>query len=526
VGVVSVEDVRHPRRVALLAGLSGAAATIVLAALAHTLVRSLPFLPLVLAQSLVRATPGGVATFFIEHLGHWALRLAVVGTSLAFLVLGALLGLAIPPARRLPRPLAGALAFVPLWVASVASYPPAPGRLARLPFALASLPVDLAGGAVGGFAYARMLASPEPARTDESRRVLLRAMWFGAAGVLLGVADLGRLIYRRPDPGKGLLVVPNLARVTPPAADAGDSAFANVAGLTPEVTSIGDFYVVDEEIIDPDIDPATWRLGVEGLVGAPFELTYEELKAMPAVERYQTLECISNEVGGHLMSTAKWIGVPLPLILDRAGVQPGAVEVVFHAAGGYSDSLSMDQSMDPSTLIAIGMNDHVLPRAHGFPARVLSTGTYGMKNPKWLMSIEVLNRPYVGYWERRGWSKQAIVKTESRIDVPSGGADVPDSVSIAGVAFAGDRGISKVEVSTDGGSTWTAAILKSPLSSLTWRLWRYVWNPVVFKGGGNAGQAGILVRAYDGAGTLQTEQLAAPHPDGASGYDAITVRHG
>jgi DMSO/TMAO reductase YedYZ molybdopterin-dependent catalytic subunit len=523
VGVVSVEDVAHPRRVALLAGLSGAAATIVLAALAHTFVRSMPFPPLVLAQSLVQATPGGVATFFIEHLGHWALRLAVVGTSLAFLILGALLGLVIPRARSFLRgsaPLAGALSFVPLWAASVVSYPPAPGRLARLPFALASLPVDLAGGAIGGFAYARLLASPEPARTDESRRVLLRAMWFGAAGVLLGVADLGRLIYRRPDPGRSLLVVPNLTHVTPPAAGVGDAAFANVAGLTPEVTSLGDFYVVDEEIIDPDIDPATWRLGVDGLVGEPLELTYEELKGMPAVERYQTLECISNEVGGHLMSTAKWIGVPLPLVLDRAGVQAGAVEVVFHAAGGYSDSLSIDQAMDPSTLIAIGMNDHVLPRAHGFPARVLSTGTYGMKNPKWLMSIEVVNRPYVGYWERRGWSKQAIVKTESRIDVPSSGADVPDSVTIAGVAFAGDRGISKVEVSTDGGSTWTAAALKSPLSQLTWRLWLYNWKPSL------AGQAGILVRAYDGAGALQTERLAAPHPDGASGYDAITVRHG
>ena len=187
---------RGPGRTAALAGLAGAAATTVLAALVHTFVRSLPFLPLVLAQALVVATPGGVATYFIERLGHWALRLAVAGTSLALLGSGALLGLAIPWVRRALRgraPLAGALSFLPMWAASVALYPPAPGRFSRLPFALVSLPIDLLGGAVGGFAYDRLLAAPREGRTDETRRVLLRALWFGAAGVLLGVADLGRL---------------------------------------------------------------------------------------------------------------------------------------------------------------------------------------------------------------------------------------------------------------------------------------------------------------------------------------------
>ena len=258
---------------------------------------------------------------------------------------------------------------------------------------------------------------------------------------------------------------------------------------------------------------------MNGLVRQPLALTYGQLTRMPAVERYQTLECVSNEVGGHLMSTAKWAGVPLPAILDRAGVRSDAVEVVFRAAGGYSESLPIDQAMDQSTLLAIGMNDHVLPRAHGFPVRVLSIGTYGMKNPKWLTGIEVVDRPYTGYWEQRGWSKPAVVKTMSRIDAPGGGGSVPTRLAVAGVAFAGDRGISRVEVSTDGGATWAPAQLETALSSFTWRRWLVrLTRPA-------QGKFDILARAYDERGVPQTPRRAAPHPSGASGYDAITVRH-
>ena len=508
-------------RSAAAAGLAGSALITGAMAIVHTVVPSVPFLPLALAQAVVRAAPGGLATYFIERLGHWAIRLAVVGTFVAFLASGALLGLLIPAMSGglRGRPLAaGALSFAPMWLLAVLVYPSPAESVGRGAFAVVSLPIDVAGGAVAGWTFARLSAAPAREAIDLSRRYVLRALWWGVLGVLIGAADLGRLLYRRPDPGRETLVLPDLMRVVRPPEAPGDRTFAQVPGLTPEVTSNESFYVVDEEIIDPDVDPKTWRLTVGGLVARPFRLTYEELKRLPAVERFQTLECVSNKIGGDLISTAKWVGVPMPLVLDRAGVRSNGVEVVLRAAGGYTESLSLEQAMDESTLLAIGMNDRVLPRAHGFPVRVLSVGTYGMKNPKWLVGMEVVDRPYDGYWEQRGWSKTAVVKTMSRIDVPGSGSQVRGTTTFAGVAFAGDRGISRVDVSTDGGKTWSPANLETALSPLTWRRWLLRWSPQ------RGGKSGILVRAYDGQGLVQTPKHAAPHPAGASGYDAITVR--
>jgi DMSO/TMAO reductase YedYZ molybdopterin-dependent catalytic subunit len=514
------------RRRAALAGLFGSAVLVLAAGVLHAVAPAVPFLPEALAQALVRAPPGSVSSFFIDLLGHWAQRLALVGTAVAFVLVGALLGLAIPWLSRRwgwGRPWAGAVAFLPLWAVSVALYPsPEPPSLSRWPFALFTLPLYALAGAVAGRALDRLEraaaepADPEaPTEADITRRRLLAAIGIGGVGVLIGVSDLGRLIHQRPDPGALLLRVTSLDPVPPPPAD---PDFARIPGLSPEVTPLDDFYVVDESLIDPDIDPATWRLAVGGLVERPLAITYEQLKRLPVVERYQTLECVSNEVGGDLISTARWAGVPLRLILDRARVRPGAVEVVFRASGGYSDSLPLDHAMDDTTLIAIGMNGHVLPRAHGFPARLLSVGTFGMKNPKWLTSIEVVDRPYEGYWETRGWAKPGRIKTFSRIDTPRDGGRLGAGALLAGVAFAGDRGVQGVDVSTDGGRTWSPTELKDPLSPNTWRLWRYVLPP------GTTGRFGVLVRAIDGSGAVQVRTETDPFPDGASGYHAITLR--
>ncbi len=499
-----------------IGGLVGGAAVTIGGAVLHTLAPAVPFPPIAIAQVLVRATPGSFDSFFIDRLGHWAMRLAVVGTFIAYLVLAAVLGVAIPPLSRRLGHLAGPVAFLPLWVVSVTLYPSNPQWLGRGAFAAVTLPLYVAGGAIAAWALHRMQTQPsDQAASDVSRRYLLRAAWLGAAAMLLGASPLGSLIYRRPDPGRLRLTVATAPPPTPsPSPD--DAQFAHVAGLPPEITPNDEFYVVNEDLIQPDVDPTEWRLSVAGLVEHPLGLTYEDLKALPLVERYQTLECISNKVGGHYVSNAAWVGVPLGEILDRAGVRPGAVEVAFGSAGGYSDSMSVAKAMDRTTLIAFGMNGFVLPRAHGFPARVLGVGTYGMKNPKWLTNIEVVNKPYQGFWEQRGWSKPAVVKTMSRIDTPADGTTVHGAVvTIAGVAFAGDRGISRVEVSTDGRRTWDSALLKTALSPYTWRQWLYRWTPP------ETGQYRVFVRAIDGTGAVQTPTTAPPFPSGASGDDGI-----
>jgi DMSO/TMAO reductase YedYZ molybdopterin-dependent catalytic subunit len=505
-----------------VAGLAGAAVLTLGSAVLSTLWNRVPFVPTNIAQAAVRVTSGKVNSFFIDRLGHWAQRLALLGVCAGFVLAGLVAGVVVRSLAKGEPTRSGwwIPSLLPLWVVSAGAYVRYPQSLSRVPFAAATLPLYLLGGFAASRAYRRIEdGARAPATTDVTRRTFLRSFALGGLGVALGVADLGRLIYRRPDPGRERLVVPSLTPVPGRVLTPGDAAFDRVPGLTPEATSTARHYVVDEELIDPDIDPATWRLTVGGLVDRPLRLSYEQLKGFPVIERYQTLECISNRIGGNLISTAKWAGVPVRLILERAGVKPGAVEIVFRAAGGFSDSLGLEQAMDPSTLLAIGMNGMVLPRAHGFPARLLSVDTYGMKNPKWLTEIEVVDQPYQGFWEQRGWSKRAIVRTGSRMDVPLEGAQVAPPVTVAGIAFAGARGISKVEVSPDDSLTWYPAQLRSPLSPYTWQQWLYRWAP---SGDGNAR---LLVRAYDGDGVVQSDALTDTFPNGVSGLDGATISY-
>lgn len=509
---------------ATVGGLSASVAATVFTAIAHTAAPSLPFPPVSIAQILVRTTSGEVNSFFIGYLGHWALRLAVIGVAIAFALSGAVLGRLI--ARR--SMMAWSLTALPLWIAGVVLYPEVPQYLDRWTFAAVAFPLHLLAGIVGGMVAARLSAATReievvedvviprrlPGQVQPTRRYFLMALGVGGAGIALGLANLGA---RLNDPGDRLLNLTGIRRARRPRLDPTDADFDDVEGLTPEVTSNEAHYVVDEEILDPVVDPNGWTLTIDGLVDRKVVLTYDDLVQIPSVERYQTLMCISNEIGGDLISTALWTGVPLKTILDRAGINPAAAEVVFRAVGGYSDSLPADQAMDESTLIAIGMNGHVLPRAHGFPARLLSTGTYGYKNPKWLGEIEVVESPYTGFWQHRGWDKEGRVNTMSRIDVPESG-DVPaGSVTIGGIAFAADRGVARVEISDDDGRTWHEARLKTALSDVTWRLWLLEWEPP------GPGEYELLVRAQDGTGAVQISRHASPFPSGSTGYDAVTV---
>jgi DMSO/TMAO reductase YedYZ molybdopterin-dependent catalytic subunit len=232
-----------------------------------------------------------------------------------------------------------------------------------------------------------------------------------------------------------------------------------------------------------------------------------------------TLQCISNLVGGDLVGTAKWTGVPLARVLEGAGgAGRGAVRVVFHAVGGYTDSLPVAKALEPTTVVAYGMNDRSLPRAHGFPARIIVPGIYGMKNVKWLERIEVVDYDYRGYWQRSdGWDNVAEVKTASRIDVPQELTSLEAAGVVAGVAWAGDRGIRRVEVSLDGGTSWAPATLRRQLARTAWRQWRLPLPA------GVSGRRTLRVRATDGRGELQTATETPPHPSGASGYDTVDV---
>jgi len=500
-------------RTAERATLAATAAAVAVMAAVGLILPSVPFGPLAVAQGIVRVVPGGIATFFIELLGHLALPLLAVGVGIGFLLAGMLLGRLAPRLRALPGAgpaVATTLALSPLWVACVVLYPADRGSASRGAFALVTAGAFILGGTFGGrVAWSDHVQTGDP--PDPSRRKAVGWLALGVAGMLAGGA--GALLRRRPDPGRRLLDLDLLRRASLP--PAGGAAFAGIPGLTPRITSIRDFYVVDEALFDPDVEPLTWRLEVSGLVDRPRSLTYEELSALPAVERYQTLECISNEIGGDLISTARWAGVQLAHVLDLAGVRPGAVEVAFRSADGYSESHPIEAALDPATLLVLGMNGHVLPRSHGFPARLLTVGTYGMKNPKWLMSMEVLDRPYQGFWERRGWSKTAVVKTGTRIDTPLSAA-AGEPTDLAGIAFAGDRGVSGVEVSI-GGGPWRKALLETAASPFTWVRWRLEWTPQ------SPGAILVRARAIDGAGVLQTEEVTDPHPDGASGYHAIKI---
>lgn len=334
---------------------------------------------------------------------------------------------------------------------------------------------------------------------DAGRRRLLSVL-----PVTLGAVSLGALALR---------LLPDWYRAIFKAPEAG------LTGASPEITPIENFYVVSKNFSDPTVDERGWSLNLGGLVDRPMRLSLSEIRALPSVSEYVTMECISNNVGGNLMSTGSFTGVPLRDLLAMAGPQSAGTWAAFKARDGYTESLPMSLIRGaPEILVAHGLDGGPLPAAHGFPARLLIPGHYGMKGPKWLDGIELVGRESGGYWEQQGWDHNALIKTTARFDVPRDGDVVRlGAVSLAGVAFAGTRGISQVEFSTDGGGTWSPARFGAPLSALTWVLWTADWAP------GSEGAYQLMVRATDGMGLEQDERTAASYPSGASGYHAIRV---
>jgi DMSO/TMAO reductase YedYZ molybdopterin-dependent catalytic subunit len=314
-------------------------------------------------------------------------------------------------------------------------------------------------------------------------------------------------------------VLPAAVEPLPPVPKA---ATAPVLGMTPFFTPNDSFYRIDTAIFVPRVDVKSWQLDITGLVRRPLSFTYDDLLRRDLVEADCTLMCVSNEVGGDLIGTARWLGVPLRELLDEAGVQPAGTQLVGVSVDGFTAGFPTKLAMDGrNALVAVGMNGEPLPFAHGYPARLVVPGIYGyVSATKWLRRIHLERwEDFDGYWIPRGWSKEAPIKTGSRIDVPRRGRRVPvGPTAIAGVAWAQHRGISKVEVQVDDGP-WREATLAAADGVDTWRQWHLNWRAT-------EGQHQLRVRATDGRGVLQAEEHTVPAPDGATGWHTVWLTAG
>jgi DMSO/TMAO reductase YedYZ molybdopterin-dependent catalytic subunit len=355
---------------------------------------------------------------------------------------------------------------------------------------------------------------------DWRRRTLLQAGGAIAIGSFAAGA-FGRFLLERqraPATAGGIPTVPE--PVSMPTGASLATADLSRAGLTPIVVPNADFYRIDTAFIVPTVERDTWRLKVTGLVDREVELTFDELVALPIVEQYVTIACVSNEVGGDLVGNAKWTGVPLRTVLDLAGLRAEADQLVGRSVDGFTAGMPVEWVMDESRLamVAVAMNGEPLPRIHGYPARLIIPGLYGyVSATKWLTELQLTRfDQFEAFWIPRGWAAKAPILTQSRIDVPRARATVAAGrVPVAGVAWAPDRGIGGVEVRIDGGA-WAPATISTPISAATWVQWLYPWDAAL-------GSHEIEVRAIDGAGEVQTDARSNPAPDGARGHHRVTV---
>ncbi|MGH7705219.1 MAG: molybdopterin-dependent oxidoreductase [Candidatus Dormibacteria bacterium] len=474
-----------------------------------------------LGNGLALLLPGGAFGALIDALQERGRPLLLLATSVLVVLVGAGLGRWLggwsrravapypaAPARRRGHPLARWLApAIGLWILTLPLIAVGEGSLTVPATPAALFEWLLLTGLVE-----LLLGLPQQGGSHGGRLLQVPGTWsrrsfLGWAGGVVGAVSLGYLGVQLLSAGAPPL--PRL-RLGPPRAGPGGAP----AG---DLTSTADFYVVSKELFGPpSVDASSWRLEVGGL--NPYAIGYQQLLAEPHLTQVQTLECISNPIGGTLISTGVWRGVPLSRLLGRAGVPSGTVQVRFECADGYSESLPLDQARAPTTLVVDQLNGAKLTAQHGFPARLLVVDHYGMKNPKWLMSIQPSARPYLGYWEQQGWNAGAYPKTFSRFDFPSGNSSLRAGRTylLAGVAYAGTRGISRVELSVDGSRTWVRARLRAPTSAYTWTLWSHPWRP-------DPGLYTLRVRARDGHGTLQRPGSGQTYPSGASGYQQLTV---
>ncbi|MBK8468909.1 MAG: molybdopterin-dependent oxidoreductase [Candidatus Phosphoribacter sp.] len=458
---------------------------------------------LAVGGAFVDLTPSWLKEWAVASFGTGDKAVLFVGMAIVLLLAFAAIGLL--ARRRHTAAVAGLGAIGLLALLALATRPGAAGT-------------DLFPTVVGLAVAAWTLSS---VRTRTAAQGPTRRVTLGFAGGTVALVSL-LLVRGRGTLGAADAVVSRASASVPTGLPVPASVGADLSlpGVTPWVVPNGEFYRIDTALVVPRLSAQAWSLRVWGEVEREVTLTWAQLLAQPLVSRHVTLACVSNEVGGNLVGNALWTGWPVRELLAQAGPRPGADMVLSRSADGWTAGTPLPVLTDDrDALLAIAMNGEPLPFEHGFPVRLVVPGLYGyVSATKWVTELKVTRFAVdMGYWTPRGWSALGPVKTASRIDVPRSGVQVsPGTVAVAGVAWAMHRGIRAVQVRVDDGP-WADARLASEPTVDSWRQWVFDWPAT-------AGSHVLTVRAQDGDGQWQTEQVARSDPDGATGHHAVTVR--
>jgi DMSO/TMAO reductase YedYZ molybdopterin-dependent catalytic subunit len=500
-------------------GLSGAAAAglaLGISELAAGVVASFPSLIQGLGNWVIDIVPESGKETAIRLFGTHDKLALLIGITLVTLLIGALVGVLARTRFWMAIVVFLAFAVVAAWAAT---------RDPGVSLGVTIIPAGLA--AITGLGTLQWLydrghresAGSENVDPAGSRRSFL--IGFGAVIGLAAISAVaGRSLAeraRRAVAGRGEVELPAPSVALP---EVPEGAELGVSGLSPIVTPNPDFYRIDTALSVPRVDLQDWSLSIEGMVDRPYSISYYDLLDLRMEEIDVTLSCVSNRVGGNLVSNARWLGVPLTEVLDRASVQSGAQQIVGRSVDDFTVGFPVEAAYDGrDAMVAVGMNGEPLPFEHGFPARLVVAGLYGyVSATKWLSSIELKTwDEFDAYWVPRGWAKEAPIKTQSRIDTPPNGARLDSgTIPVAGVAWAPTRGISKVEVQLGEDAEWLEAELSEPISANSWVQWVVDWDAP-------PGTHQIQVRATDGDGNTQTDQIVPPAPDGATGWHRVRV---
>ncbi|GLZ50943.1 molybdopterin-dependent oxidoreductase [Actinomycetospora sp. NBRC 106378] len=495
----------------VLAAVLAVAASIGLGELVAALVSPAASPFLAVGQGAIRLTPEWLKETAIAWFGTYDKVALLVGMSVVIVAVTVLAGLA---SRRDPRP--GLVLVVGMGLLALLATVTGP---TFAPFDLVPPVVALLVGVVvwrwlHGLAVAPATEGGEtsPAGAVTRKRFLTTA---GVTAVgALAAGTVGRLVNDSAA-GPASVTLPPAPAAAPVPVDADFVA----DGTPPWLTPAADFYRIDTALSVPRISTGDWSLKVHGMVDREVTLSFDQLRSMRLIEAPVTLTCVSNEVGGTLISNGRWLGVPMRDVLALAGVRPGAEQIASTSADGWNANTPLGPLTDGrNAMLAIGLDGAPLPVEHGFPVRMVVPGLYGyVSATKWITDIEVTTfDAFTSYWEQRGWGKFGPVKTSSRIDVPRDGATVPAGRTVAaGVAWAQHTGITGVELSVDGGP-WQPAQLAAEPSVDSWRMWRL---PLTLAPGAHQ----LRVRAVDRTGAVQTGVEALSIPDGATGWHTVAV---